>query len=112
LMRQSSGNRQIAAALSEMEEALRRGEDFLGPLERKRIFPKLLVRMLKVGNETGNLTPSVVQVAEILEEELDSSIDRALTLLEPAIILILSGLVAFIITSLMSAIISINDLAL
>ncbi len=112
LMRPSAGNRQIAAVLGEMEVSLRQGEDFLKPLEKSRMFPKLLARMLKVGNETGNLTPSVLQVTEILEEELDGAIDRSLTLLEPAIILLLSGVVAFIITSLMSAIISINDLAL
>ena len=112
LMKPSTGNRQIATVLGQMETALRQGEDFIAPLERTRIFPKLLARMLKVGNETGNLTPSVMQVTEILEEELDSSINRTLTLLEPAIILLLSSVVAFIITSLMSAIISINDLAL
>ena len=68
--------------------------------------------MLSVGSETGNLTPSVLQVTEILEDELDRQVERALTLIEPAIILALSGVVAFIITSLMSAIISVNDLAI
>jgi general secretion pathway protein F len=112
LMRPSAGNRQIASVLDEMEKALRRGEDFLAPIERSRLFPNLLARMLRIGNETGNLTPSVLQVTEILEQELDETIDRTLTLLEPAIILALSSVVAFIIVSLMSAIISINDLAL
>jgi general secretion pathway protein F len=68
--------------------------------------------MLKVGNETGNLTSSILQVADILDEELERAIERSLTLLGPLIILTLSVFVAFIITSLMSAIISINDLAL
>ena len=112
LMRPSTANRQIAGVLGQMEVALRRGDDFLAPLEQSRFFPKLLARMLRVGNETGNLTPSVLQVTEILEDELDTTIDRTLTLLEPAIILALSSVVAFIITSLMGAIISINDLAL
>jgi general secretion pathway protein F len=68
--------------------------------------------MLRVGNETGNLTPSILQVTEILEEKFDQVVDRTLTLLEPAIILTLSMIVALIIVSLMSAIISINDLAI
>ena len=112
LIKPSAGNKQIAGVIGEMEVALRQGENFFAPLERSNIFPKLLARMLGVGNETGNLTASVVQVTEILEEELDRQVDRTLTLLEPGIILVLSGVVAFIITSLMSAIISINDLAL
>jgi general secretion pathway protein F len=112
LMRPSTANRQVAEVLAEMETALRQGEDFLAPLDNAKFFPRLLARMLRVGNETGNLTPSVLKATEILEEELDGTIDRTLTLLEPAIILALSSVVAFIITSLMGAIISINDLAL
>lgn len=112
LMRPSTRHPQIAAALSEMEQQLRQGGNFLAPLEASPFFPKLLARMLRVGNETGNLTPSIMQVTEIVENELDTAIDRTLTLLEPAIILALSAVVAFIIVSLMGAIISINDLAL
>lgn len=112
LMRPSLDNREMEEVVSRMEQALRQGEDFLAPLSASRFFPKLLARMLHVGNETGNLTPSVLQVTTILEEELDRSVDRTLTLLEPAIILALSAVVAFIIVSLMGAILSINDLAL
>jgi general secretion pathway protein F len=111
LVRPSIADRRMGDAIGAMETALRRGDDFLAPLERSRMFPMLLVRMLRVGNETGNLTPSVLQVTDILEEELNGAIDRTLTLLEPAIILCLSVIVAFIITSLMSAIIGLNDLA-
>ncbi len=112
LMRPAAGNRHIAETLGEMEAMLRRGEDYLVPLERSAFFPRILPRMLRVGRETGNLSPSLQQVTAILEDELDRTIERLLTLLEPAIILALSGVIAYIITSLMGAIISINDLAL
>ncbi len=112
LMRPSVDNGQISATLDRMEIALRQGEDFLAPLDQSKFFPSLLARMLRVGNETGNLTPSLLQVTEILEEEFDRSVERAITLLGPVIILVLSIVIAFIISSLMSAIISINDLAL
>ncbi len=112
LMRHTAGNADVANVIGEMESALRKGDDFLKPIERSRFFPPLLSRMLRVGHETGNLTPSVLQVTDILDDELDTSIGRSLTLLEPLIILALSLVIAFIITSLMGAIISINDLAL
>jgi type II secretory pathway component PulF len=112
LIRPSIEDREIERVVAGMEQSLRQGEDFLAPLEASRFFPRLLARMLRVGNETGNLTPSVLQVTAILEEEFERSVDRTLTLLEPAIILALSVVVAFIIMSLMGAIISINDLAL
>lgn len=112
LMQPSAELPQIRQTIAEMELALRQGGNFIEPLERSRIFPPLLARMLSVGSETGNLTASVLQVTDILEDELDRQAERALTLIEPVIILALSAVVAFIITSLMSAIISVNDLAL
>jgi general secretion pathway protein F len=112
LIRSSLGNRELETVISRMEVSLRQGDDFLVPLERSRLFPNLVARMLRVGNETGNLTPSILQVTDILEEKFDQVVDRTLTLLEPAIILSLSTVVALIIVSLMSAIISINDLAI
>ena len=105
-------NHRIIAAVKDMSLALRRGEDFVAPLESSGIFPALLARMLKVGSETGNLAPGVRRASEILEEELDQTIDRSLALLGPVIILVLSVFVGFIIVSLMSAVISINDLAI
>ena len=105
-------NRRITDAAKAMESALRRGEDFVAPLESSGIFPPLLARMLKVGSETGNLTPGITRASEVLEDELDRMVERSLALLGPLIILLLSVVVGFIIVSLMSAVISINDLAL
>lgn len=104
-------NRRITNTTKAMEVALRRGEDFIVPLEDSGIFPPLLSRMLKVGSETGNLAPGINRASEILEDELDRTLDRSLSLLGPVIILVLSVFVGFIIVSLMSAVISINDLA-
>lgn len=111
LVKPTTSNRRIARLIGEMEAALRQGNDFIVPLERSKVFPSLLARMLKIGNETGNLAASLGQVTIILEEELERALDWSLTLLGPIIILILSVFVAFIIMSLMGAIISINDLA-
>ena len=112
LIAATTPNRRIRAAADDMEVALRRGEDFIAPLEKSGILPPLLARMIKVGAETGNLTPSILRVTDILEDELDRLTDRTVALLGPIIILGLSVFVGFIITSLMGAVISINDLAI
>lgn len=112
LIASTSPERRILKASEDMEVALRRGEDFVAPLEQSRILPPLLARMIKVGAETGNLTPSLLRVTDILDDELDRLTDRTVSLLGPIIILVLSVFVGFIITSLMSAVISINDLAI
>jgi type II secretory pathway component PulF len=105
-------SRRVTDTARAMETALRRGEDFIAPLEGSGIFPPLLARMLKVGSETGNLTPGINRASEVLEDELDRLVDRSLALLGPLIIMTLSVLVGFIIVSLMGAVISINDLAI
>lgn len=112
LMSAAPFDRRITEATKAMDSALRRGEDFVAPLENSGIFPPLLARMLKVGSETGNLTPGIMRASEVLEDELDRTVDRSLALLGPLIILVLSVFVGFIIVSLMSAVISINDLAI
>ncbi|MEI7599169.1 MAG: type II secretion system F family protein [Aestuariivirga sp.] len=112
LIASTTPDRRILKAAEDMEVALRRGEDFVAPLERSRILPPLLARMIKVGAETGNLTPSLLRVTDILDDDVDRMTDRTVSLLGPIIILVLSVFVGFIITSLMSAVISINDLAL
>ncbi len=112
LIASTGPNRRILAVAQEMEVALRRGEDFVTPLERSGVLQPLLARMIKVGAETGNLTPSLLRVTDILDDELDRLTDRTVTLMGPIIILVLSVFVGFIITSLMGAVISINDLAI
>jgi type II secretory pathway component PulF len=112
LMRSGSTSAEIQAILDEMEGALRVGGDFVAPLARSRIFPTVLARMLHVGQETGNFTPSLLQATEMQQAQFARSIERAMALLEPVIILVLSVFVGSIIISLMGAVISMNDLAL
>jgi type II secretory pathway component PulF len=95
-----------------METALRQGEDFLKPLEESWLFPRLLPKMMRVGEETGNLAPSVQQASAMFEDKLETAIQRSLTILEPVIIICVSLMIAAIISSIIGAIISVNDLAL
>ncbi len=112
LMKSGSSSPEIRVILDQMEGALRVGGDFVEPLARSRIFPVVLSRMLHVGHETGNFTPSLLQATEMQQAQFARSIERAMALLEPIIILLLSVFVGSIIISLMGAVISMNDLAL
>jgi general secretion pathway protein F len=112
LMRPAFDLREVETVIEETETALRRGEDYLLPLERSRLFPRLFSKLLRVGGETGNLAPSVQQASAIFEDKLDIAIERSLSVLEPLIIIVVSIMIAAIISSIMSAIISVNDLAL
>ncbi len=93
-------------------EALRKGQSFIAPLAASKLFPSVMINMLKVGEETGNLAPSTRYLAQMFEDKLDLRVQRTMTILEPAIILLVAGLVAGIIIAILGAVISVNDLAL
>ncbi|WP_245280010.1 type II secretion system F family protein [Hyphomicrobium sp. 99] len=112
LVREVIGSKFAAGVLDETYDALRKGKSFLEPLSRSGLFPPVVVNMLRVGEETGNLTASLSHMADMFEEKLETSVQRTFTILEPVIILLVSGFVAGIIMSILSAVISVNDLAL
>ncbi len=106
------GNKPAAAALDQSYDALRKGRSFLEPLSQSRLFPPVLINMLRVGEETGSLSSSLLHMSEVFEEKLERTVERTFTIFEPLIILLVSGVIAFIIVSILSAVISINDLAM
>ncbi|MBY0562350.1 MAG: type II secretion system F family protein [Hyphomicrobium sp.] len=112
LVRDVIGSKFAADVLDETYDALRKGKSFIEPLSRSGLFPPVVVNMLRVGEETGNLTASLSHMADMFEEKLETSVQRTFTILEPVIILLVSGFVAGIIMSILSAVISVNDLAL
>jgi general secretion pathway protein F len=106
------GNRTAASALDGAYDALRKGRSFLEPLSQCGLFPPVLINMLRVGEETGSLSSSLLHMAEVFEEKLERTVERTFTIFEPVIILAVSGIIAFIIVSILSAVVSINDLAI
>lgn len=106
------GNKNASAALDASYDALRKGRSFLEPISQSGLFPPVLINMLRVGEETGSLATSLLHMAEVFEEKLERTVERTFTVFEPIIILLVSGIIAFIIVSILSAVISINDLAI
>jgi general secretion pathway protein F len=75
-------------------------------------FPALAVHMVRVGEETGRLEEMLIKVAETFESDVKTELRRVLGLLEPAIILTMGVVVAFIVVAMLLAIFSINELPL
>ena len=106
--RSSEGD--LATLLQEMEAALRAGQDVTQPLRDARRVPPLLASLIRVGQETGDMGRSLGQAAQVFEEKTRIAIDRALVLLEPAIILMISVGVGGLIYTVIGALMSVNDL--
>ncbi len=82
-----------------------------GPLLEAGLFPKLACHMVRVGEETGRLDEMLMDVADIYDKEVQQSLRKMLSLLEPLLILTLGVLIAGIIFSILLALLSINELA-
>jgi general secretion pathway protein F len=103
-------NRALAESVSEVRGRLQKGEGLTRPLRETDRFPGLALQLIEVGEESGQLEAMLLRVADIYEEETERTIGRLLGLLVPVITIGLGVVVAFIIGSLLSAMLSVYDL--
>lgn len=99
-------NRFLAEKIKATVLQLNKGEGLAAPLANSGVFPQLALQLVRVGEESGELEGMLAQVAEIYEGEVKRSVERLLALLVPAITIGLGLLVAGIIGSMLSAILS------
>jgi general secretion pathway protein F len=111
IVRETLDNLVLAAAIRDTEEQLRQGKSMSDALLEKKVFPKMAMQMIKMGEETGRLEEMLLRVANIYDKQLRVSIQRLLAMLEPALIISLGLMIAGIIVSILLAILSVNDLA-
>jgi type IV pilus assembly protein PilC len=103
----STGNKAIEEALTEVQQALIRGEGLSRPMARRKLFLPLMVQMVGVGEETGNLDNTLATVAESFEAEADDKTSSAVGLIQPAVTVVMGLVIAFIALSLVSAMYSV-----
>ena len=109
-VREVIGNTVIASAVDKIIIGVREGEGLAKPMERTGKFPSLAISMIKVGEETGELDTMLLKIADTYEKTLKLYIKRFISLLEPAMVLIMGLIVGFIVISILIAIFSINEL--
>ncbi len=110
LVKEVSQNEAISRSIGYIRDRLRGGKGISKSLEETGIFPPLAVHMIGVGEETGRLDEMLLKVAETYEENVQTSMKRFVSLLEPLIILVMGGIVGFIVVSMLLAIFSINEI--
>ena len=95
------GNKVIGKVVRDSREELRGGQSFAKPLQDSWAFPPMVVHMLVVGEQTGALDSMMEKVADFYETDVDMMADRLKSLLEPLMILALSGIVGTIVLAVM-----------
>ena len=110
IVKETMSNRVLAAGIERVAGSLREGQSLAKPLAESTDFPPFAIHMIGVGEQTGNLQEILTQVADTYDRDTQTTIKRALALLEPMLILVLGVIIAAVIISILVAILSVNDL--
>ena len=103
------GNGLVRASLSDMPNVIKRGGRLSQAVD-PRVFSPVALQMVRVGEESGSLDTMLLELAQVYEAEVEDEVKRALTLLEPALILGMGGIIAVIIMGILMGILSVNTL--
>lgn len=99
----------VRNAIQDVRDSVKEGETVNEPLRRSGVFDDIVVNMIKVGEETGELDKMLVKVADTYDEEVDAAVAAMMSLLEPALIIFMGGAVGFIVIALFIPLIKIIE---
>jgi type IV pilus assembly protein PilC len=98
------GNQVIAAGLARAWQQINAGESLSETFRNLGIFPALVIRMLRVGENTGALDTSLLNISYFYNRDVKDAVDKALKMIEPTMTLVLGGMLALILFSVLSPI--------
>ncbi len=106
ITRETSGNEVYVRALGRVHDGIREGESFAEPLRQAKIVDPMVVNMIDVGEETGELDQMLTKVADTYDEEVEVLVGAMTSVMEPVLIIFLGVLVGFIVIALFSPMIA------
>jgi type IV pilus assembly protein PilC len=107
ITRETAGNTVIAGAITKVHDSVKEGESIVQPLEASGAFPPMVISMIDVGEETGQLPEMLLKIAEVYDDEVDNSVAGLTSMLEPIMIVFLALVVGTIVIALFMPLISI-----
>lgn len=103
-------NKALVSASKQTILHIKEGKALSKALSRQKLFPALLLQMISIGEETGQLDLMLMRTAEIYDRNVQRSIERAMALFTPLMTILLGLIIATIIAAILSAILSVNDM--
>ncbi|MGA0844911.1 MAG: type II secretion system F family protein [Luteolibacter sp.] len=100
ITRDTAGNVVISNAIEKVHEAVKEGESIVTPLQSSGVFPNMVISMVDVGQETGQLPEMLMKVAEVYDDEVDGAVSALTSILEPIMIVILALIVGSVVFAL------------
>ncbi|MFC1743518.1 type II secretion system F family protein [Candidatus Riflebacteria bacterium] len=107
---QTAGNLIIAEAVDKTRVSIREGESIAGPLKESQVFPPMVVQMIAVGEETGELDKMLAKIADFYDSEVDTAVKGITSVIEPIIIVFLGVVIGGIVMAVFMPMIKIVNL--
>lgn len=107
ITKETAGNAIVADAVTKVHDAVKEGESIVAPLEASGVFPPMVISMVDVGEETGQLPEMLLKIAEVYDDEVDNAVEGLTSLLEPIMIVLLALIVGTIVIALFMPLIEI-----
>lgn len=103
-------NAVLAKTVGEVHDAILEGSDIATPLQDSGVFPPMVGYMIATGEQSGQLEELLETVSDAYDEEIDMSINKLISVLEPVIIIVLAGVVLFVVAAIMIPLIQMGSL--
>ncbi|GAA5123629.1 type II secretion system F family protein [Luteolibacter yonseiensis] len=100
ITRDTAGNVVISRAIEKVHEAVKEGETIVTPLQASGVFPSMVISMVDVGEETGQLPEMLLKVADVYDDEVDNAVTALTSILEPIMIVFLALIVGSVVFAL------------
>ena len=109
IVRETAGNEVLARAIGKVHDSIREGESIAEPLRQSRVCDEMVVNMVDVGEETGDLDRMLMKVADTYDDEVDALVSGLMSLLEPIIVMVLGTIVGTIVIALFLPLVKLMD---
>jgi type IV pilus assembly protein PilC len=100
IVRETCANSVFERAYQSVYESIREGDTIAQPLKKARIVDDMVINMIDVGEETGDLDKMLTKIADVYDEEVDVLVESLISLLEPIMIVFLGGIIGSIVIAL------------
>ncbi len=100
----------IADAVTDVQDSVRQGESMAGPLGQHEVFPPMVVQMIAVGEETGNVDGMLAKISDFYDQEVESLTEQLTALMEPLMIAVIGGIVGGMVIALYMPMFSIFEM--
>ena len=109
IVSKTSGNARIEKVITDLMGSVKRGESISGPLDKSGIFPSMVVRMISIGEETGELEEMLTKIADFYDSQVDTAVSGLTSLIEPLIIGFLGVVIGGIVIALFLPILTLTQ---